>query len=301
MKVDLRIGGCVLWAIVAGFIVLIGLSPSHGAQGDQVLARVGNQTITEADFNDFAAAVPERLRSMYLTPEGKKQTLEYIVNVYLMSAEAQKEGLDKAPAFQKLADFSRKELLARMYMEKASRNMPNPTDQEVKTFYDQNAPMFETSESVHVRHILVKTEDQAKDVLKRLKKGEKFGDIAAAVSICPSKERGGDLGWQAKGMLSKEVEDAAFSVQKGQVTGPVKTKWGYHVILIEDQKPASKMPFDEAKEYIVEQLAMQKQQEFFEKLAENLRQKTQVQITQPQSAPVPVPTVPTGPAAAPKK
>jgi peptidyl-prolyl cis-trans isomerase C len=152
-----------------------------------------------------------------------------------------------------------------------------------------------------VRHILVKTEDQAKDVLKRLKKGEKFGDIAAAVSICPSKERGGDLGWQTKGMLSKEVEDAAFSVQKGQVTGPVKTKWGYHVILIEDQKPASKMPFDEAKEYIVEQLAMQKQQEFFEKLAENLRQKTQVQITQPQSAPVPVPTVPTGPAAAPKK
>jgi len=301
VKVDSRTGNYVLWAVVIGFMLLVGLPPSHGAEGDKAIARVGKETITEADFNEMANAVPEKLRSMYLTPEGKKQALEYIVNVYLMAAEAQKDGLDKTPAFQKLVEFSKKELLARMFMEKASKTMAGPSEQEVKVFYDQNAPMFETPESVHVRHVLVKTEDEAKEVLKRLKKGEKFAEIAAAVSTCPSKEEGGDLGWQPKGRLSKEVEDAAFSMKKGQVTGPVKSKWGYHVLLMEDQKPASKLPFEEAKEYIVEQLSMQKQQEFFEKLAESLRQKGQVQITLPQSAPVPVPSVPAGPAPAPKK
>jgi peptidyl-prolyl cis-trans isomerase C len=115
---------------------LVGLSPSHAAQGDQVIAKVGNQAITEADFNEMASAVPERLRAMYLTPEGKKQALEYIVNVYLMSAEAQKEGLDKTPAFQKLVDFSRKELLARMFMEKASKTMAVPPS---RSYHDQNA------------------------------------------------------------------------------------------------------------------------------------------------------------------
>jgi peptidyl-prolyl cis-trans isomerase C len=84
-------------------------------------------------------------------------------------------------------------------------------------------------------------------------------------------------------------------MQKGQVTGPVKSRWGFHVLLLEDQKPASKVAFDEVKGDIAEQLAMQKQQEFFEKLAESLKQKTQVQIDLPQGTPVPVPPIPAGP------
>jgi parvulin-like peptidyl-prolyl isomerase len=85
-------------------------------------------------------------------------------------------------------------------------------------------------DQVHCAHILVKSESEAKAVLERLKKGEKFGRVARAVSRCPSAKRGGDLGTFARGKMVKEFENAAFALQKGEVSGVVKTKFGCHVI-----------------------------------------------------------------------
>lgn len=83
---------------------------------------------------------------------------------------------------------------------------------------------------VHCAHILVKTEREAKDVLERLTKGEKFANIAKEVSQCPSRKRGGDLGFFGRGKMVKEFETAAFNLQKGQTSSAVKTKFGYHII-----------------------------------------------------------------------
>jgi peptidyl-prolyl cis-trans isomerase C len=86
------------------------------------------------------------------------------------------------------------------------------------------------TDKVHCAHILVKTEQEAKAVLDRLKKGEKFANIAQEVSLCPSKKRGGDLGTFGRGKMVKEFETASFALQKGQISGIVKTKYGYHII-----------------------------------------------------------------------
>ena len=83
---------------------------------------------------------------------------------------------------------------------------------------------------VHCAHILVKSESEAKAVLERLKKGEKFGRVARAVSRCPSAKRGGDLGTFTRGKMVKEFENAAFALQKGEVSGVVKTQYGCHII-----------------------------------------------------------------------
>jgi len=83
---------------------------------------------------------------------------------------------------------------------------------------------------VHCAHILVKAEKEANEVLERLKKGEKFASIAKGVSLCPSGKRGGDLGTFGRGKMVKEFENAAFALQKGQISPTVKTKFGYHVI-----------------------------------------------------------------------
>ncbi|MEM2118627.1 MAG: peptidylprolyl isomerase [Candidatus Bathyarchaeia archaeon] len=83
---------------------------------------------------------------------------------------------------------------------------------------------------VHCAHILVKTEQEAKAVLDRLNKGEKFANIAKEVSLCPSGKRGGDLGTFGRGKMVKEFENAAFALEKGQTSGIVKTKFGYHII-----------------------------------------------------------------------
>ena len=83
---------------------------------------------------------------------------------------------------------------------------------------------------IHCAHILVKTEKEAQSVLERLKNGEKFTNIASEVSLCPSKKRGGDLGTFGRGRMVREFEQAAFALQKGQISPTVKTKFGYHIV-----------------------------------------------------------------------
>jgi peptidyl-prolyl cis-trans isomerase C len=243
------------------------------------LAKIGNQTITEADLQEWVNAVPDRFRQQIQTPEGKRRTLDYIVNIQVMAAEAEKQGMDKAPEIQKLLLLTKNDLLARVFLDKMTKDLPAPTDQEAKEFYEKNKSQYAVPESVHLHHILLKTEDEAKKALDRVKKGnEKFPDVASQVSICPSKAKGGNLDWLPKGSLVKEIEDAAFAMKKGEIKGPVQSKFGYHILLLEDIKPAQESSFDQVRDYILEQLKFQKQQEQYEKLAESLRKKSGVQI-----------------------
>lgn len=92
------------------------------------------------------------------------------------------------------------------------------------------------TKQVRAAHILVSSEDKAKDLLQRLAKGENFADLAKRFSSCPSGKNGGDLSWFGKGMMVKEFEEAAFGGQKGAVVGPIKTQFGYHLIKILDQR-----------------------------------------------------------------
>lgn len=251
---------------------------------NQILARIGEKAVTEGDLKEMSNAVPDKFKYYYQTPEGRRQTLEYIVNVYALAAEAEKQGVDKRPDVQKLLNFTRNDLLARFYLEGLTKDIPPPTEAEGKAFYEQNKGDFVTPESIHLSHILVESEKDAKDVLARLKKGDKFGDIAGQVSICPSKDVKGDLDWMPRGSLAPEIEDVAFALKNDQITGPVKTKFGYHVILMHDKRPARENSYEQVKELIMEQIKFLKQQEQYEKIAEALRKKYNVQILLPAAS-----------------
>ncbi len=287
-------------------VIVLGLNgplSSFAGSNERVLATIGSETVTEADLQQMVDAVPERFRHLYLTPEGRQKSLDYVINIYVLAAEAQKEGMDKKPEVQRLLDFTKRDLLARLYLDKASKSIKDPTEDDAKAFYEKNKAQYATPESVHLRHILVKTEKEAQDALKRLKKGEKFEDLARKISICPSKGQGGDLDWVAKGTLLGEVENAAFSMDKGQITGPVKSKFGYHVLFLEDKKPAQQSSFDQVKDYIVEQLRFQRRQEHYEKLADSLRKKMNVKVTAASAGPkaaAAAPSKPAGPTSGPK-
>ncbi len=121
--------------------------------------------------------------------------------------------------------------------------------------------------------------------------------MASQVSICPSRAKGGSLDWLPKGSLVKEIEDVAFSMKKGEIKGPVHSKFGYHVLYLEDKKPAQKSSFDQVQAQIVERLKYQAQQENYEKLAKELRKKMNVQIMLPAAPPAKA----DAPAAPPKK
>ncbi|MGO8878235.1 MAG: peptidyl-prolyl cis-trans isomerase [Desulfomonilaceae bacterium] len=290
-----------IWPIMIVFVLCAFLcAPGAFAQqtktppDDQVLAKVGSKTITEGDLKQMANAVPEKFRYYYQTPEGRRQTLDYIVNIYALAAEAEKEGLDKSPDAEKLLAFTRNDLLARLLLDKSTKDTPVPTEADAKKYFEQNKTEFSTPESVKLHHILLENEKDAKQVLARLKKGEKFADVASQVSICPSKTNGGDLGWMPKGSLVPEIEEVAFKMKKDQIEGPVKSKFGYHILYLEDKKPAEEASFDQVKDYIIEQLKYQKQQEQYEKLADSLRKKMNVQILLPNDTPKPDETAPAG-------
>lgn len=270
----------LFWCAAALLILLVaGITVAYAGNESPVLAKIGNQTITEADLQEWVNAVPDRFRQQVLTPEGKKRTLDYIVNIQVMAAEAEKQSMDKAPEIQKLLLLTRNDLLARVFLDKMTKDLPAPTEQEAKEYYEKNKSQYSVPESVHLHHILLKTEDEAKKALDRVtKKGEKFADVATQVSICPSKAKGGNLDWLPKGSLVKEIEDVAFSMKKGEIKGPVQSKFGYHILLLEDTKPAQESSYDQVKDYIMEQLKFQKQQEQYEKLSESLRKKMGVEI-----------------------
>jgi len=281
---------CILWGAA--------VAPGSAQEKDKVLAKIGNETISEKDLQIMADSVPERFRQLYMTPEGRKQTLDYIVNVYVIAAEAEKQGLPNSDKFQRLMTFAKKDLMARLFLEGKTKDVPATTEAEAKDFYEQNKDQFRSPESVHLRHILVKTDKEANDILAKLKKGGDFADLAGKHSICPSRSRGGDLDWLSRGRLVKEIEDVAFGMNKGEVTGPVQTKFGYHVVYLEDKKPERVNSFDEVKEYIEEQIGFRKQQEFYQKLADELKKKMNVQVTGEDAPAKPAPTG--GPKAGPK-
>jgi foldase protein PrsA len=125
-----------------------------------------------------------------------------------------------------------------LYKRESAKYEATLTDEMMKAYYDSNKESFKVGEQVHARHILVATEQEAKDVIARIKGGEKFEDVAKAVSTDTSnKDQGGDLNWFGKGAMVKEFEDAAFSLPIGQLSDPVKTTYGYHIIQVLEKDP----------------------------------------------------------------
>lgn len=302
MRTNSLILACLL-CLLSVVILMTAFEPgAYAASQDTVLARIGNQTVTDTDLKEIVAAFPDRF---YQTPEGQAKALDYLVNINVLAAEAQKQGLDKDPEVQRLVNYTMKDLLARFYLENASKNLPAPTEADAKAFYEQNRSQFLVPDSVLLRHILVKTEKEAKDALNKLKKGDKFADLASQMSMCPSRVKGGSLDWMPRGYLVKEIEDAAFSMKVGEVVGPVQSKFGYHVLLLDDKRAAQETSYEQAQETIMERLRFQAQQDHYEKLATELRQKMNVQITQPAgeaaTAAPGAPAVPAGPTAKPRQ
>ena len=164
-----------------------------------------------------------------------------------------------------------------------------PTDKEITTFYQKNKDKFKMPESVHVRHILVakaagddekiKAEKRAKaeDLRKQLLGGADFAETARKSSDCPSKQAGGDLGTFSRGQMVKPFEDAAFAQKKNEIGPVVETDFGYHVIQVLEKNDLKTLKLDsDTKEKIIPFLTQQKQQQAFDRLLKNLRDKAKI-------------------------
>ena len=247
-----------------------------------IVAEFGDQKITKKDVEDLYNAIKERAGGQAPPMDDIFWMLtDQIVASRLIIEDAKKASLDISPEVIEALKAAREQIVQEAYI----RNLFTPLDTEeaLRPYYDAYVAGFKGQEEVHARHILVEKEEEAKDLIKQVKAGTSFDDLAKKFSQDPgSKENGGDLGFFTEDAMVPEFAKAAFAMKAGDVSAePVKTQFGWHVIKVEERRPRQAPSFEEAKP----QLQMQAQQEIIQKKITELR--NSASITYPENKDIP--------------
>lgn len=225
------------------------------------------------------------------TPETRKALIDHLALQMVVAQEAVSKGLDKVPEIAEQIDAMRQSVLANAYIRDFVKNNP-VTDDMLKAEYDRIKATV-TGTEYKARHILVEKESEARDIIARLKKNPgAFEKLAMEKSKDPgSKDKGGDLGWFDPRRMVPEFGAALGKLEKGKFTEePVKTQFGYHVILLEDSRPIEPPPMEEVRPQLTQQI----QQQSVMKQLDALKAKARIEVA---NAPAPAPSAPAAPAA----
>lgn len=243
---------------------------------NKVLAVVEGTEITENDLIATIARFPKERQEFLSTEEGKKQLLDQMIISVLIHTYAVENKLDQNTEFLIELENTKRELLTRYAMSKVMDQAKVSTE-EAEAFYKDNMSKFLQEESINARHILNGDLEIAKEAYEKVKGGMDFAEVAKEYSTCPSKARGGELGYFTKGRMVPEFEEAAFSLEVGEISEPVKTEFGYHIIQVIDRKPAYLKSFEEVKDEILNGLLNAKQQMVYTDFVSTLKNKYTVE------------------------
>lgn len=260
------------------------------AQADKVVATVNGIAITERDLTLASEDLAERLAQL---PEERKrdELVNYMVDLKLGAKAALDAKIADGPDFAARLAYYREKVLLDEYLTRESKKAATP--EAAQKLFDDTLKAMKPEEEVHARHILVEDEAKAKAAVERVKKGEDFAKVAAELSKDPgSGKEGGDLGWFSKERMVPEFAEAAFKLEKGQISAPVKSQFGWHVIKLEDKRTKPLPKFDEVKPQIEQYLERKAQQDIV--LA--LREKAKIErLDKPAAAPADKPAEPKKP------
>lgn len=259
---------------MAAALIAALLAVPAAAQKGEVIARIDGTEITQEDLETARAEIGEEL-SRIPAEDRRWRLVQYLIESQMMADAAEKEGLANSPEFKKRLDYYRDRALRDLYMEKKVRS--NVTEAQAKALYDEQVAKLEPQTEIRARHVLVETESEALDVVERHNRGEDFAELAKELSKGPSGADGGDLGYFTEGQMVKQFEETAFALEKGEVSDPVKTEYGWHVIKLEDKRQQTPPAFKEVKEQLMSVLVRQEA----EKAIGKLRKNSEVEIVDP--------------------
>ncbi|HEY3128012.1 MAG TPA: peptidyl-prolyl cis-trans isomerase [Acidobacteriota bacterium] len=242
------------------------------------LAEVNGQKITKEDLDRLIEFANPQAKIRFESDAGKKDLLQNIVETRSFYLEALGEKMDQDPELQARIELLRQQILASTYVNRELKKIV-ATDADLRSYYDEHKKDFEIPESVNASHILVKTEEEAREIKKQLEAGADFAELARQKSLdTTNKNDGGKMGFFIRGAMLPPFEEAAFKLKPGQISDPVKTTFGWHIIKVLDVRPRSVMPFDEAKKMIQARVQTQKQQNWLQSKKAELRSKYGVKI-----------------------
>jgi len=243
-------------------------SEAPASASDPVIARVNGVDITQGDL---ALAEEDMGADMQATsPEAKRENLlSYLADIIMVTQAADKKNLGDNPDFKRRLAFLRNKLLMGYELQREAKTAL--TDEALHQTYDEAVRSMAGQEEVHARHILVEDENEAKSLLEQLKSGADFAALAKEKSKDPGAAEGGDLGYFTKDQMVPEFADVAFKMYPGQLSNPVKTQFGWHVIKVEDRRTKQPPEFDKVKDQIEAYLARKAQTDFITKLRQSAK------------------------------
>jgi len=238
------------------------------ANGDSVIARVNGIDITQSDL---ALAEEDLGSEMQATPADAKreQLISYLADVIMVTQAAEKKKVADNPDFKRRLAFLRNKLLMGYELQEEAKAAVS--DEAMQQTYQDAVKSMAGQEEVHARHILVESEDEAKTILAELKGGADFAAVAKERSKDPGAAAGGDLGYFSKEQMVPEFAEVAFKMYAGQLSNPVKTQFGWHIIKVEDRRTRTAPEFEKVKDQIESYMMRKAQTEFVAKLRESAK------------------------------
>lgn len=253
------------------------MSPgAFAAEGDDpVVAKVGDTEIHESELVLAQGELDPQFDNVP-AEQRRLAALAAVIDIKSLAQKAENEDLQETPEFKSQMNYLRDRTLHNALFKKEV--IDSITDEEVKARYDKEVAATAPEEEVKARHILLKTEDEAKDVISELEGGADFVELAKSKSTGPSASEGGDLGYFRKGRMVPAFEEAAFGLKKGEFTKePVKSDFGWHVIQVEDRREAEAPAFEQVAPQIRQVLLREK----YAELLETARSEVEVDIVDP--------------------
>ena len=288
----------VLTAVVLGVFTL---SIFHGQcfaaakkenKDNDYIAKWGTKIITKADLEKRLRLLPPAERQQYESNSSEKKALiESLVNMQMLAAEARAQKLDKRPDVILTIEDIANSVLVQEYIKAKIETVKKPSDVEVETYYKAHKAEYVQPGQVKAQHILLATKSDSKpedvaavktkaeDICKEIKAGADFAALATKYSDDPgSKAQGGDLGFFNKEQMVPEFSAAAFALKKGEVSGPVKTEYGYHIIKVIDIKPEIQMELKDVSDGISTKVQEDAKKLLIKNELDRLNKKYKVQI-----------------------
>jgi len=234
------------------------------------VATVDGTPISRLQYDIYLKSLLQGRPTTELTTEQRGQVLDEMINMELLASQGVKDGVDKDPDVAGRLEVVRMRVLADAESQKFLKDK-EPTDAELHAEYDTAIAAMDKTE-YHARHILVASKEQAEQLIKKIKGGAKFEDVAKASSTDGSKANGGDLGWFTLTRMAKPFGDAVKNLKKGEMTQePVQTQFGWHVIKLEDTRETAPPPFEQVKQQVTNGVIQKKLQAYVDSLKKNAK------------------------------
>src|SRR5271170_5405912 len=233
------------FVLALGALGLLAALAATARADPKILAKVDGAAITEDDYKDALADIGPGLPEKLEGPEREKYVLDYLIDLRLVAKQALADKLNGTADFARRLAYYHDKLAMESLLGNVAKSAA--TEEAEHKAYDDAAKAQPPEPEVHARHILLPTEEEAKAALARVKAGEDFAKVATELSKDPAGE-GGDLGWFTKDRMVPEFADVAFKLEPGQISEPVKSQFGWHIIKVEDKRTKSFPPFEQVKD-----------------------------------------------------